>query len=99
VPLGGANVTLTVVGLPPSGTTIAIAGLSVIDLPFKGGTLVPAPDLLVVGLPVVLGRCSLDFTFPPAVPSGTVAAIQFWTADPGAPLGLSASNGLELTVP
>jgi hypothetical protein len=33
------------------------------------------------------------------MPAGTVVVFQFWTPDPGAPMGLSASNGVELSVP
>jgi hypothetical protein len=98
-PLDGSEVLLTVTGLPMLGATNMVTGFSSIHAPFKGGVLVPAPDLLVAGLPVLLGTCIFAFTFPPEAPSGMVVVFQFWTPDSGAPQGLSASNGVQLQVP
>jgi hypothetical protein len=99
LPLGGSQVLLTVTGLPLLGSTNLITGFSALKAPFKGGVMVPAPDVLIAGLPVVLGSCAFTFTFPAAMPSGAAAIFQFWTQDPAAPLGLSASNGVQLSVP
>ena len=42
-----------------------------IAAPFKGGTLVPAPDLLIPGLPLdAQGALTLTFAWPPGIPSG-----------------------------
>jgi hypothetical protein len=99
LPLPGSQLLLTVTGLPLLGATNMVVGFTVIHMPFKGGVLMPAPDFLVAGLPIVLGVCAFDFGFPAGMPAGTVVVFQFWTPDPGAPMGLSASNGVELSVP
>ena len=97
-PHAGAPIAFVVSGLPQSGATNLVTGLSVLEVPFKGGVLVPAPDLLVAALPIVAGTCTFSFDFP-AVPAGTMAWFQFWTPDAGAVHGLSASNGVQLLAP
>ncbi|MHC5209611.1 MAG: SUMF1/EgtB/PvdO family nonheme iron enzyme [Planctomycetota bacterium] len=96
---GGLN-RLDLTAALPGSTTNLVIGLSVLGLPFKGGVLVPSPDLLVLGLPVDgLGAHQLSFAWPPGVPSGITLVFQHWATDPGGPAGFAASNGLSGTAP
>jgi hypothetical protein len=76
-----------------------VIGLSAIDAPFKGGTLVPAPLTFVVVATNFLGGAQLPFNWPAGVPSGTLLYFQFWVHDAAASKGFSASNGLKATTP
>jgi hypothetical protein len=79
---------------------ILIMGLSEISLPFKGGTLVPAPDVLVVGLSTSgFGTLELAGTMPDFLPSGLTLVLQGWVVDPAGPQGFSATDGIKATVP
>jgi V8-like Glu-specific endopeptidase len=85
--------------LPLFGTTNLVVGLSTAFVPFKGGIMVPAPDVIIPSLPITLGAAQFGYTFPSGVPSGSISVYQFWTADPAAVHGFSATNALQLTVP
>jgi len=79
-------------GAPFAGTNLVV-GFSALNLPFKGGTLVPAPDL-VIGLPTSInGNISVPFAWPGGVPPGFTFSMQFWQNEPP----WSASNGLQVT--
>ncbi len=79
----------------PSSAATLIVGLSQVDLPLFGGTLVPSPLLLVPLATGAAGSTTLPFTWPPAVPAGTAIFLQFWIPDPTGPVGYAASNGLR----
>jgi hypothetical protein len=70
-----------------------------VNAPFKGGVLVPSPELLLTGLPLSGGALSLQGLWPVGIPSGFTLWLQFWTADGGAPKGFSASHALSATAP
>ncbi len=80
-------------------------GLAQINAPFKGGTLVPAPTIVLGGLPLENNgppgaTLIVDAIWPAGIPSGTEIFIQDWVNVPFA-LGdeLVASNALKLTAP
>jgi hypothetical protein len=80
----------------PSSSAHVILGLSAIRLPFKGGTLVPAPDLVLGNVPVsAAGTLSLSFRWPSGIPAGLSFWFQSWIADDGVTPGVSASNALR----
>ena len=81
----------------PSTTATLVVGFAALDAPFKGGTLVPAPALLLPVATDASGAMTLNFEIPAGVVGGEVL-FQIWIADPGAGQGLSASNGLRGTV-
>jgi hypothetical protein len=75
-------------------------GLSAAQLPFKGGTLMPSPDLVVAGLPTdATGSLLLQATLPAQLPPGLQLWMQLWVPDAGAPQGLAATNALRLVLP
>jgi hypothetical protein len=79
---------------------ILIAGLSSIDLPFKGGTLVPAPDVLIFGLSTNgFGTLEISGGLPDWLPSGLTLVIQGWIIDGAGPFGFAATDGISATAP
>jgi hypothetical protein len=82
-----------------------VIGASQINAPFKGGVMVPNPDVLLPGLAFAVPEAPLDVTsqlttvWPDGVPSGTSVYLQHWIQLSGSASGLLASNGLEITTP
>ena len=77
-----------------------VAGFSTQFHPFKGGVLVPAPDLVISGLVTDSeGRIELGGLWPPGAPSGAQVWLQAWVVDSGGPAGFAASNAVLGTVP
>ena len=96
----GAPLGLSLACASPGGTSALFVGFSAIAAPFKGGVLVPHPDLLITGLPVDgLGAATLSASWPAGIPSGFGLYFQQWVTDPGAPAGLAATNALLATTP
>lgn len=97
---GGAPVSLALSGAQPVSNALVFLGTTRVDLPLRGGTLVPAPDLITP--PIFLGfegGFFLESTWPSGVPSGFEVFVQAWWIDPGGPLGVAASNALKAAVP
>jgi hypothetical protein len=83
-----------------SSTAGLFVGLSAINAPFKGGTLVPANDLLVILPTSSTGGLDLGLpAWPPGLPTGLVLHMQAWIVDIAGPVGFSASNAVARTVP
>lgn len=79
----------------PSSVATLVFGLSQLNAPFKGGTMVPQPALLVTLTTNASGDLNLPFIWPSGVPAGASLLFQYWIHDPSASHALSASNGLE----
>ena len=93
---------LLLAGIPGGGAAYIVASATDLSVPFKGGVLVPAPDVILgpVALPDAIGEAlSLPFHMPVVVPSGFTFYMQYWFADAGAPQGFAASNALSGTTP
>jgi len=91
-------VTLTLSNALPSSATALVIGLTSLGASFKGGVLVPTPDLVIPGLPVDPGGgLVLSGVWPGGIPGGVTIWFQHWINDLTAPQGLSASNGLSGT--
>ncbi|HVQ26236.1 MAG TPA: PKD domain-containing protein [Planctomycetota bacterium] len=98
--VGSTPVGLHLSGARPTAPVVVVIGFSAINAPFKGGTLVPAPDILLFGFTSnALGLLNLGGTWPGGIPSGTQIWFQEWITDPAGPLGFAASNGLRATTP
>jgi len=98
--LGNEAVTLSLTNALENAATGLVIGLSQANAAFKGGVLVPAADLVLLGLTTDgAGGLLLAATWPPGVPPGSTFYFQEWVADPAAPVGFSASNGLSGTTP
>jgi len=84
----------------PRGLATIVLGASQADLPFKGGTMVPFPDLLLFGNPMGPdGAAGVAGNWTPGIPSGITLWLQWWFADEGGVAGKAASSGLSLTTP
>ena len=84
---------------PPSGFAYHIVGLSALNAPFKGGTLIPFPHLLNGPLPLnAQGAITLAANWP-AGGSGLTLWIQFWMPNGGGPAGFVASSGVRAQIP
>lgn len=83
----------------PSANGFLVIGFSQIHLPFAGGVIVPAPDIV---LPIVtnsLGQTVLDLFVPSAPPSGVTVTTQIWIVDPIGVAGFAASNAIAASAP
>ena len=91
----GQDVVLRLTNALPGGSATLVIGASVLAAPFKGGTLVPNPDLIIAGLPVDgSGTFELSTVWSDGIPAGLTLAAQFWIQDAGAVNGLAATNGI-----
>ncbi|GEM_PF-3963690 len=98
--VGGTVAVVTLSGAPALASATLVIGLSPLNAPFKGGVLVPSPDLLVPGLPVPGdGQIVTPFVWPNGVPSGAMLLVQYWIPDGTAGAGWAASNGLAAVAP
>lgn len=96
----GTEITLTLTNALESTTATLVLGLAAIYAPFKGGTLVPNPDILIGGLPVDgAGGLVISGTWPGGIPPGSSFFMQHWIPDPAGPFGLAASNAVSGTTP
>ena len=77
-----------------------VLGLAQLSAPFKGGVLVPSPDLIVGPVPLDgVGSLSTTFAWPAGLPTGTELFWQTWISDVAGPIGFAATNGLRSTTP
>jgi hypothetical protein len=94
------TVQMSVTGAAPSAGAFLVSGFSTVLLPFLGGTLVPAPDVITTGFATdAAGALGFGLTWPTGMPSGFHVYSQFWIADAAGPQGYSATNGLDLVTP
>jgi hypothetical protein len=97
---GGSSVSLTVTGAAASAPVAFVLGLIAINAPFKGGTMVPSPDLLLTGFSLdTTGALTVGGTWPTGVPSGASIYHQAWITDASGPAGFSSSNGVVSVTP
>lgn len=94
----GSTVSLELSNALGGGSTTMVMGLSLLSAPFKGGVLVPNPDVLLPGLAIdSSGQQSINATWPAGIPAGVPIWFQHWVSDPAGPAGFAASNGIQGT--
>ena len=81
----------------PSAPAVLVFGLTPLNALFKGGILVPTPQLLVPLATTPAGTASLPFVLPAATPAAVSLIFQMWIQDAGAVHGWASSNGLRGT--
>ncbi len=97
---GLAPFAFTLRDAPPGAAAFHVVGLAELSFPFKGGVLVPTPDLLNGPLLVgASGELTLAGPWIPGLPSGLELILQFWWADAGGPKGFAASRAVRGTMP
>lgn len=96
----GSPVTLDLTNALENTKALLITGASAINVPFAGGTMVPAPEFIFTGLNTnSSGGLTLSGTWPSGVPSGTTYYFQYWIFDPLGPQGFAASNAISGITP
>jgi len=93
--LPGNTIVLRLDNAKSGSTTALIVGLGTLNLPLKGGTLVPTLDLFIFGVTNGNGKLNLSGPWPAILPSGFIFYCQEWVMDAGGVAGFAASNGLR----
>lgn len=78
----------------PGGICTLLISTVAVDLPFKGGTLVPLPTISTGFVLGDDGFLELAAEMPEDVPIGIPIYLQIFIGDPGAVQGFSSTNGL-----
>jgi hypothetical protein len=97
-PLPLAPIGVFVDGGAPNALAVLVLGFETLDAaPFKSGVLVPAPDLVIPGVPLDgTGALELTFNWPVELPPPASAVLQVWIPDEAAASGWTATNGLAM---
>lgn len=96
---GGMPIVLHVTNAPPHNPVTLVIGISALNAPFKGGVMVPTPNLVIPAGLIGMGKTDFAGTWPSNLPAGVQLWMQFWIVDPTAPLGLSATNAVLAATP
>jgi hypothetical protein len=97
---GGDLVSLHMSDAHPASAAVLFVGLLAVNVPFKGGILVPAVNVVLPGLSTDgAGSLLLLALWPAGLPPQLPLFMQVWVADPGAVHGVAGSNALQLTTP
>lgn len=92
--------TLGIFNARPNAPGVLFASLSPLLVPFKGGWLIPAPDVALFITAGPTGGLPINFFMPPgALLPVAIVQLQCWFVDDGSVAGLSATNGLRARVP
>jgi glyoxylase-like metal-dependent hydrolase (beta-lactamase superfamily II) len=95
----GTQLVLDLDGAAHSAPSWLVAGLASLSAPFKGGVMVPAPQIVLPLVTDANGRISLVGSWPVGVLQGTNLFAQFWVQDAGGPKGYAASNAQQGVTP
>jgi len=95
----GSDVKLSLQGALPGAPAVLVLGLSELYAPFKGGTLVPNPDVLLPGFAVEPDGGLVLSGHWPAGAGNLLISVQWWILDAGGPKGFAASNGVNGLAP
>ena len=88
----GTQLVLELDDAAASAPTWLLAGVTSINAAFKGGIMVPAPQVFVPMVTNGAGHISIVSSTPAGLPQGTNLFTQFWVQDAGGPKGYAASN-------
>ncbi len=100
----GESINLTVGYALGGSNTLLFVGFAQASLPMGAGcTLNVSPPIPLFMLPLAgsgpgSGWVSLSLPVPAGIPLGSVATLQAFVVDPGAALGFSNTNGVQLTI-
>jgi hypothetical protein len=92
-----APVTLAITHPQPFALAQLVIGFGQANVPFKGGTMVPVPTVLLPLPTNAQGLFLIKTDWPPGVPPGTPLALQAWMVDAAGPAGFAATNGVAST--
>ncbi|HTE05886.1 MAG TPA: integrin alpha [Planctomycetota bacterium] len=92
--------TLALSGVAPFAPSVLVVGLSVLNAPFKGATMVPHPDLVSAAMPAnAAGELLLGGLWPAGLPADASLTMQWWSLDPDGGSGFLSSNALQADAP
>jgi hypothetical protein len=93
---GGTPFSFKLSGAIAGGSAFHVVGLTTLNAPFKGGTMVPLPFLITGPWPVnAQGEASIAGLWPSG-PAGLTILAQFWMADAAGPAGFAASSCVQV---
>jgi uncharacterized membrane protein len=95
----GTATVLSIKGGAPDAPVWVVGGLSRVDMPFKGGVLVPAPDALALMALDASGSLEVKFRWPAGLAAASSLYWQAWVGDASGPAGYAATNGLQSVTP
>ncbi len=96
----GQTVSVSLRNAAPGAPAWIILGLSAVNLPFKGGTLVPDPQAAIGALLTNAGGgLQVSSAMSSDLPPGTSVIMQVWLADASGPEGATASSAQMGTSP
>ena len=96
----GSTATLRISNGPPGVPALLVAGHSTLNAPFKGGALVPQPNMfLMLGALDATGSLQISGAWPASMPPGGSFAMQVWRPEPGAPTGFGSTTAIRGTSP
>ena len=93
------HVTFALSGALENSQCWLVFGLTQLGAPFKGGTLVPSPDVVLPLGTDGVGGFELGVTWPVGLPVGTNVLLQTWIKDAAGVVGFSASNAMKGVTP
>ena len=96
---GGTPLRLLLEDAPPSAVASLVVGLVQLGAPFKGGVLVPSPDLVLPLVTDATGALDITGAWPGGVPAATDLFFQAWIPDASGPVGFVASGAAQGTTP
>ena len=95
----GTSLGVDVTGAQASAAVVQVIGLSQLDLPLLGGTVVPSLEFISSGLSAdPAGEFATSLAIPAALAPGLDFYIQYWMTDSGGPQGFAATEGRRLTL-
>jgi hypothetical protein len=97
--LPSTPVSLDLSNAKPFAPCYLVVGVSNLSAPFKGGVLVPFPNLLFGQTVDFFGEASFGGLWPAGIPSAFIVYFQYWIVDAAGPQGFAASNAISGTTP
>ncbi len=98
--LGGDLATLNLTDAKPNTFPYLVVGLFTINAPFKGGTLIPAVNFLLLMPPTdITGAMSLSAPWPVGLPACIDLYFQYVVPDAAAVKGFALSNAVHVRTP
>lgn len=91
----GSHFELRVSGAAPNAPAAFVLGVTHASLPLFGGTLVPAPDLVLPTTTDAAGAATLLVHYAAALPLGVPIHAQAWILEQGTPLAVASTNALS----
>jgi hypothetical protein len=95
--LPGEELTLKLSHTAPGAPAFLVVGFVEIDLPVKGGVLVPAPTIIAPIVTDAAGQFTKSALWPMGIPVGLSFLVQAWIVDAQGPQGFAASNAAMAT--